>query len=45
MKAWQIAILAKAFILAAYLILVRSSEWLARRLPDGKLRRLLLLRL
>jgi hypothetical protein len=45
MKAWQIALIAKPFALAGYLTLVRTLEWLARRLPDGYVKRLLLLRL
>jgi hypothetical protein len=45
MKAWQIALIAKPFVLAGYLIFVRILEWLARRLPAGRLKRLLLLRL
>jgi hypothetical protein len=45
MKAWQIALLIKPFVLAGYLVFVRILEWLARRLPAGRLKRLLLLRL
>jgi hypothetical protein len=45
MKAWQIALLVKPAVLACYLIFVRTLEWLARRLPVGRIKRLLLLRL
>lgn len=45
MKPWQIALLVQPFVLAGYLIFVRTIEWLARRLPDGRVKRLLLLRL
>lgn len=45
MKAWQIALIVKPLILLGYRFVVRTLEWLARRLPESRVKRLLLLRL
>jgi hypothetical protein len=45
MRAWQIALLVKPLVLAAFLIFVRTVVLLVRLLPPSRFKRLLLLRL
>lgn len=42
MKPFVWAILAQPFVLFAYVLLVRTLEWMARRLPDSWAKKLLL---